>query len=122
MYEVYKEGWITPFVYFNYSELSYIEKVKAAEDACFYFSEDMVRGMYKEDQNSEWYSKLLKLLDELGFETSEVRYIDWDNQEILNKYGRYFYDIAIKLDAIRHSDKYKKAKYHIVTLDRIILD
>ena len=44
MYEVYKEGWITPFVYFNYSELSYIEKVKAAEDACFYGSINILMG------------------------------------------------------------------------------
>ena len=44
MYKVYKEGWKTPFTYFNYSELTEYQKTRAAMSACFEFSEDMIRG------------------------------------------------------------------------------
>ena len=97
MYEVYKEGWITPFVYFNYSELSYIEKVKAAEDACFYFSEDMVRGMYKED--AEKRVKLRLALETIAKkENIEVTEADLDEE-----YGKIAETYKMDVEKVKES-------------------
>ena len=105
MYQVYKEGWETPFTYFNYSELTEYQKTRAARSACFEFSEDMIRGRYKSQMNSEWYGMLLRLLNDLGYDTSKVKDIDWNN--IPEEYADQFDNIACELENVLHQDKFK---------------
>ncbi len=47
MKEVWVEGYLLPFVYYDYSELTYFEKMNAAYSACMLFSEDVTRGFGK---------------------------------------------------------------------------
>lgn len=119
MFKIYKEGWDIPFTYFYYSELTQYQKIRAAMSACFEFSEDMCRGRYKDQMNSEWYTKLLRLLNDLGYDTSNVKIINWKN--IPKDYVTFFDKIGRELEKILHSDQFKKCHSPQLTLDRIIL-
>lgn len=120
MYQVYKEGWKTPFTYFNYSELTEYQKTRAAMSACFEFSEDMICGRYKSQMNSEWYGMLLRLLNDLGYDTSKVKEIDWDN--IPDDYRKFFKKTARELENVLYQDKFKNCHSPQLTFDRIIPD
>ena len=119
MREVYIEGHERPVQYFDYSELTYIEKVSAAYSACMLFSEDLTRGLWKECQNDEWYGKLLMLLKDLKYDVSSVEHIDWNNA---SQYEQFFYKIGYELCDILHSDQYRNAKRRRgLILNRIIV-
>ena len=115
-----KEGWETPFTYFNYSELTEYQKIRAARSACFEFSEDMICGRYKSQMNSEWYGMLLRLLNDLGYDTSEVKEIDWNN--IPEEYCIFFLKTARELETVLYQDKFKNCHSPQLTFDRIIPD
>ena len=105
---VWVEGYLLPFVYYDYSELTYFEKMNAAYSACMLFSEDVTRGLWKEEcQNDVWYSKLLYLLKDLGYDVSSVEEIDWDR---VKEYGPFFDQIGCQLSKLIHSAKFKGEK------------
>ena len=115
-----EKGWKTPFTYFNYSELTEYQKTRAAMSAYFEFSEDMICGRYKSQMNSEWYGMLLRLLNDLGYDTSEVKEIDWNN--IPEEYRIFFLKTARELENVLYQDKFKNCHSPQLTFDRIIPD
>ena len=70
--------------------------------------------------NAEWYGMLLRLLNDLGYDTSKVKYIDWDN--IPEEYADYFDNIACELENVLYLDKFKNCHSPQLTFDRIIPD
>lgn len=118
---VYNDEYSELFRYYDYSELTYIEKVRAAYSACMIFSEDITRGLWKKEcQNDEWYNKLLILLEDLGYDISSVIQMDWNRAK---DYESFFDKIGRELCDIIHLKEYKNIKCrHPLTLDRIITD
>ena len=80
----------------------------------------MIRGRYKSQMNAEWYGMLLRLLNDLGYDTSKVKEIDWDN--IPDDYRKFFKKTARELENVLYQDKFKNCHSPQLTFDRIIPD
>lgn len=119
MKEVWIKGWKYPFVYYNYSELTYAEKLRAAYGACMKFYEDITRGLWQEEcQNDKWYDTLLTLLKDLGYDVSSVENINWDRA---SEYSDFFGKIGYELGDLINK-KYKNVKCRRgITLKYIII-
>ena len=70
--------------------------------------------------NSEWYGMLLRLLNDLGYDTSKVKDIDWSN--IPDDYRKFLKKTARELETVLDQDKFKNCHSPQLTFDRIIPD
>lgn len=97
----------------KYSDLNYAEKVLTARNASESFIYDISDGHLLERANDEWYGKLLYLLRDLGYDTSDLEDIDWNR---ISDKSQRMYEICCELY------KYENLHAFPYFIEQIVLD
>lgn len=70
----------------KYSELTTNEKINTVRNACMDILEDMIGGNLTYQMNDEWYSTVLKLIEDLGYDISRIKTVDWNHLKKIEPY------------------------------------
>ena len=63
----------------KYAEMTEFEKIATLRDACIDICYDMINGYCRYQMNNDWYGKVLKIMSDCGYNTSEIKEVDWNN-------------------------------------------
>ena len=82
----------------KYAEMTELEKLAALREACMDICYDMINGHCRYQMNNDWYGKVLKIMSDCGYDTSEIKEADWNNlqnvaficQEVLSSVEKNF--------------------------------
>lgn len=85
----------------KYAEMTELEKLAALREACMDICYDMINGHCRYQMNNDWYGKVLKIMSDCGYDTSEIKEADWNNlqnvafvcQEVLSSVEKKLYSV-----------------------------
>ncbi len=100
----------------KYSTMTEGERLWLARDTGYILVEEIYSGIYKFYKTNVWYDPLLKVVKDLGYDTSALQITDWnDIEDVVLKFDEIICDIESK-------PEFRNGKRRVSFIEQVIFD